>query len=640
MKKILIKSGWALAAFVMLMSACSKFEEINKNPKEADDTQVQVEYFINNSIIGAQMDPNIAERSFVLFWKSAAHQQLAGGGDIVDGVSDDGWATEYYRYSSGWLTNINKAIEVADAKIKAGDIKEYTDNLKQVARIWRVYLMSELSDNFGPIPIDGFKGANPEFAGVKEVYYFMLDELKDASSKLNTAIIPTEDLKLLDPAFAYDFAKWKRYANSMRLRLAMRLSEVDGGKAKTEFEDAVKGDLIAEMTDNFQVQEKPGWDPLSGVMSREWNDQTLSTTLENLYTGLGGVKSADQLDASYQSYIKPADWAGLQMTDHFSTMSNDPFAGFWFDGIPQTVDPRAYKAFILPGDFANPNFSKYPSYDRPTWETTARNLVNASGATVKTLEAKFTWNGSNLGDWGTKGTQNRWLAFPGASPRLGQQFRNSQNKRIFFAAWETNFLIAEAAVRGWTVPVSGKAAYEKAIAQSFEYWGVSGFLGTYLASTGYNMTGTSVSWDHTAEPPATHTMNFKNGYTGAAGTVAIKYPVNNLYKNGAVRNDLLTKIITQKYIAQVPWLPLEGWSDQRRLGLPFFENTTIEKTIITLPALNNSNYMTSNVKFFPQRIKYPSSLKNTNAHGYEQAVAALPGGGDEVLTPLWWAKKP
>lgn len=637
MKKILIKSGWALAAFAMVMSACNKFEEINQNPKDASLNQVQVEYFINNSIIGAQMDPNIAERSFVLYWKTASRQHLSGG--LSSGAVDDGWSSEYYRYSSGWLNSINTAIQIADEKTQAGDTKPYTDNLKQVARIWRAYLLSELSDNFGPIPINAFQGTNPEFVSVKDVYYFALDELKDASSKLNTTIVASDELKKTDPAFGYDFMKWKRYANSMRLRLAMRLSEVDPGKAKAEFEAAAAGDLMTNMTDIFQVQEKPGWDALSGVMSREWNSQILSTTLENIYTGLGSVKTADQVDASLQSYIRPANWAGLQLTDHFSTMTNDPFAGFWFDGLPQTVDPRAYKAFIPAGDFTNPNFSKYPSYDRPTWETTARNLLDGTGAVVKTLDGKFAWNGSNAGAWGVKGTRNQWRAFPGAAPRLGQQFRNSANKRIFFAPWETHFLLAEAAVRGWTVPLGGKAAYEKGIAQSFEYWQVDGFLGTYLASTSYNMTGTSVSWDHTIEPPATHTMDFKNGYTNTAGTVAIKYPVNNLYKNGTVKNDLLTKIITQKYIAQVPWLPLEGWNDKRRLGLPFFENPNVEEPLGTLPTLNASNYMTSNVKFFPQRLKYPSSLKNTNAAGYNQAVSFLGAGGDEVLTPLWWAIK-
>jgi hypothetical protein len=133
-------------------------------------------------------------------------------------------------------------------------------------------------------------------------------------------------------------------------------------------------------------------------------------------------------------------------------------------------------------------------------------------------------------------------------------------------------------------------------------------------------------------------MNYVDGITGTPGTATIAYPVNNLYKNGTVRNDQLTKIITQKFIAQTPWLPLETWNDHRRLGLPFFENVVLEGPIQTLPELNTSNLMTSKVQFFPQRMKYPSGLKNSNVNGYNQAVDAL-GGPDEVLTPLWWAKK-
>ena len=104
-----------------------------------------------------------------------------------------------------------------------------------------------------------------------------------------------------------------------------------------------------------------------------------------------------------------------------------------------------------------------------------------------------------------------------------------------------------------------------------------------------------------------------------------------------MKNDRLTKIITQKFIAQTPWVPLEAWSDHRRLGLPFFENPAIENPLVNMPALTTGNYMTSNIKFFPQRLKYPSSLPASNAAGYQQAVGFL-GGPDEVLTPLWWAK--
>jgi len=140
-------------------------------------------------------------------------------------------------------------------------------------------------------------------------------------------------------------------------------------------------------------------------------------------------------------------------------------------------------------------------------------------------------------------------------------------------------------------------------------------------------------------------MNYVDGYTNTPGVANINYPKNDLYRNGAYRNDLLTKIITQKFIAQVPWQPLEAWNDQRRLGLPFFENVVIENPMPNLPALNAGNVMTSQVQFFPQRVRYPSGLRvrypsglrNSNAAGYDQAVQLL-GGPDEVLTPLWWAK--
>ncbi len=636
MKKLTIKSGLLVSAIV-LAASCKKFEDINVNPKDANADQVQVEYFINNAIISAQMDPHIAERVFVLYWKTAGRQHFSGG--LSSGSPNDSWSTDYYRYISTWLNHANTAIQIADEKIASGKVQAYTGNLKQVARIWRAYLMSEMTDNFGPIPLNGFQGVNPDFSDVKTVYYFMLDELKDAASKLDLSVTNPDPLKNEDPAYGYNYAKWKRYANSMRLRLAMRLSEVDAAKAKAEFEAAVTGDLITGTDHIFQVQEKDGWSPLSGVMSREWNAQILSTTLENIYTGLGGVRTSDQLtDPKYATYIRAANWAGLKLTNHFSTMTNEPYAGYWFDGLPYTMDPRAYKAFPLPGDFDNTDFAKYPTYDAPSWQTTTADLVDANGATVKTLDGKFCWNGTNAGAWGTKGAQNQWRGWPGAAPRIGIKFRNSTNKRIFFAPWETYFLIAEAAVRGWTVPMTGKDAYEAAIRSSFDYWGVSSFVGNYLTSTDYNRTGTSVSWNHTTEPPASYSMNYKDGYTGTAGTATIVYPVNTIYKGGSVRNDLLCKIITQKFIAQVPWLPLESWNDHRRLGLPFMENPCVEQPLPTLPDLNAGNYMTNSVKFFPQRLAYPSSLKNTNTKGYNQALQQL-GGADAVLTPLWWAKK-
>ncbi|TXD46364.1 SusD/RagB family nutrient-binding outer membrane lipoprotein [Polaribacter sp. IC073] len=636
MKKILKKAN-LLGVMLLAFISCSDFEEINVNPTAASEDQVQTEYFINSSIGGTQQNPHIAERIFILYWDDAGRMTRVG--TLSEGSSNDGWSSDYYNgYVSSWLRNINAGIEIADKQIASGNFKEHTPNLKQVARIWRAYIMSEMTDNFGPIPINGFQGVNPEYSNVKEVYYYMLQELNEATAALDLSVSnPGDALKKLDPAYGYDYAKWQKYGNSLRMRLAMRLSEVDPAKAQSEFEDAANNTFISDASENFKVKEVAGWNDYTGVMTRQWWDHEVSATLNNLMIGLGGVTSQSMLSADKHSHIKPANYMGLKFDNHFSSMTNDPSAGFFFDGLQNTIDPRAYDLFKIPGDFSDPEFNAYPSWNSNA-SITKRNLVDASDTVVKEIEAAFTWNAYAAGNWGEKGSKNKVYGFTGTLPRLANKYRNDSNSRIFFASWESHFLIAEAALRGWNVPMTGQVAYEKGIADSFTYNGVSSQLGDYLTSQDYSRVGTSVSWTHTIEPAATIAVTYVDGYTATAGNMNLKYPENTIYKNGAIKNDLLTKIITQKFIAQTPWLPLETWSDHRRLGLPFFENAAIEKPLTDMPQLTNGNFMTNSINFYGQRLKYPSNFSSNIPGGYEQAVDKL-GGPDSVFTPLWWAQQ-
>ena len=633
--KNIIKTAFIFIAGGLLFASCGQdFFDVNTNPKAASFEQVQVEYFLNNSITGAQMDPHVAERQFILYWKTGARQHRVNG-FIATGGYNDGWTIDNYGYLSGWLKTATLAITVAQEKIDAGVVFAYTNNLMQIARIWRVYLMSEFTDNYGPMPIDGFQGINPEFKNVEDVYDFMLNELADAVSKIDVSVQNPDGLAKYDKAYGFNYLKWVKYGNSMRMRLAMRLSEVDAARAKTEFEAAAAGPIITDAGDIFKVAEKDGWDALTGVMTRVWNHQPLSTTLNNLYIGLGGIPTQVQVPEQFHEKIKPADYMGVRYEEHMGTYTNDPTAGFIFDGLYPVIDPRAYKAFIIPGWFDNPDFNYYGGVANTT--NTLRTLLNADGTVLDTLDGTGTWNAACLGAWGPKSARNNFSFWIGTNPRLAHKWRNSTSSRVFFGDWETYFLLAEAAVRGWTTPVDGKTAYESGIAASFAYYGVSEYLSAYKQSESYNRAGTSVSWDHTAEPPATVAMNYVDGYTGQAGTWTMTYPVNHIHNNGATKNDLLTKIITQKYLAQLPWLPLEAWNDHRRLGLPFFENPSVEQPLINLPALTQANYMESRSQFFPQRVPYPSTLQNSNPAGYAQAVQHL-GGPDAVLTKLWWAK--
>ena len=652
--KITIKKTALFVIPILVFASCKKITDINTDPTAASADQVQVEYFIDNSIVHAQMNPGVSERAFILYWVPGGRQFAdADGATFSVGNYNDEWIGEYYDNQSGALNTINSAIDVANQQIAAGTQKNYTNNLMQVARIWRAYLLSEMSDNFGPMPTTAFQGKNPDFTDVKSVYYYLLDELKDATSKLDLSVPAVPGVvSQEDPAYGFNFTNWQAYGNSLRLRLAMRLSEVDPAKAKSEFEAAAaSSNLITDKSQMFQIQEGPDWNDLSGMYTRCWYQLPESVTLNNLVVNLGSVTSQAQIpsviadpteQAAAIANIKPADYAGQYYPVQLTTKTNNPFSAYWLDGLPNTIDPRAYQIFYTPGN------SSDPSYPNGTCGAVNSNTVgyvkDISGNNIKNIDAKFTWNGTPDGNWGTKGGVVDGLfqavnigAATSMVPSLKEQFRDHTAKRVFFAPWETYFLLAEAAVRGWATPVDAQTAYETGIGKSFDYWGTSSYLATYLASVDYNRDGTSVSWAYTTEPGNTHSMNFVDGITNAPGTATINYPVNNLYQSGAVRNDHLTKIITQKFIAQTPWLPLETWSDHRRLGLPFFENVVLEAPIQTLPALTPSDYMTSNVQFFPQRMKYPSGLQNSNSTGYNQAVGFL-SGPDQVLTPLWWAQ--
>lgn len=635
--KITNKLLYLFLAAIMLLVGCSDFDDINKDPNAANEDDIKVQYILNKAITDAQQDPHVAERAFALYWRRSGRMDRSGG--ITAGSYNNDWSTDYYSYVSGWMKSATQAVDLADIQLDRDDFqsdydRNMTKNLREVSRIWRVYLMSEFADNFGPLPIEAFKGTNPEFSSVKDVYYFLLDELKDASSNIDVSISPIDSDKKFDRAYEFNFTKWVKYANSMRMRLSMRISGVDEAKAKAEFEDAAKGLYISEGGDIFSVQERDGWDPLAGVMSRSWSAHLMSNTLNNLLINLGGIKSIDQLGNDYAQYIKPAGYMGQRFDGYFSVYTNDPSIGFFFDGIQNSIDPRAYKLCTIPGDFENSE--DYFGDGLGPLERSVFSDVEQENK-IATVNMKFTWNTMPGGSWGDQSAKNQIIG-SNYNPPLAKKYRNHSQRRVFFGAWESYFLIAEAAVKGWSVPLSAKAAYERGIEESFNHFGISDFYSDYIASEDYNRVGTSVKWDHTAEPPATVEMDMVDGITGVAGKYNYKYPVASQTLYGKALNDALTKIITQKFIAQNPYLPLETWSDHRRLGLPFFENMVVENPLTDMPDLTKSNAANSQqISFFPQRLRYPASLQNSNPAGYNQAVQLL-GGTDAVLTPLWWAK--
>ncbi|CUP15084.1 lipoprotein [Phocaeicola vulgatus] len=635
--------------------SCSDFDEVNTNPTAAGEEYVKPQYALNNSIGQAQMNPGTAERIVVYNWASAA--RICGEMSFlnVGHYSDDYTSSYYYPDLSASIKNATLAITAVENQLEAATTtaheKEFFPNVKQFARIWRAYLISEFVDNFGPYPIESFLGENPVFNSEKDDYEFILKELKEAAAAINTSVLPVEAEGKCDPFdnVKYDPVKWQKYANSLRMRLAMRLSNIDKATAQAEFEDAAKGNKILTADDMFAVKENDGWDVFSGVYTRSFDDQVLSSTVANLLTNLGGVKVTEQR-SDLASYVKPANYLGIKYDRHYVANTDNPTKQYWLDGMPENLDPRALKIFCLPDDENAENY--IDKYNDRTAKDFVLYTVDENGNPIPNkdnpgeikIDATRCWNGypaGSRGGWSPTLAYNQLVTNgygPGCTlPMLGKDYCKGKS-RIFFAAWETYFLLAEASLYGWNTGTTAKEAYENGIKASFEYFGVSEYVNDYLNSTNYNRVGTSVKFDHTTEPTAEQ-MTYVDGYSKEQKTVTYEYPTASKTLYGKALNDHLTKIITQKFIAQTPYLVLEMWSDFRRLGLPFFEIPANESSMTGSDMVNvwNPNSWKDGQKweFYPQRMRYPSSLENADPEGYKQAVELL-GGSDNIITPLWW----
>ncbi len=472
-KNIIILGVLAVASLVTI-TGCNDFEDINKDPNKANLDQVEPEWFLNGAIGEAQMNPEIAERIFILYWKRAARFDRGSGFTI--GSDNDEYNRLYLTenaYGVGWLNKVNQAINTAEDKIALGLDGTYPHyrNIPGMARIWRAYLNSELSDNFGPIPaLSAFTGVPGEYNKVEDIYTYILKELKEAVASLDESI-NMGTMSKYDPIFGADVKKWKKYGNSLRMRLAMRLTVANPSLAQSEFEDAAKGEFIASMDDIAQVAEKDGWDPYTGVMSRTWNNQAMSATFNNIVVGLGGVEFPVPEELKFK-LKDPYTYLGQNVSLHFPTTTNDPCAGYFFDGIPQYIDPRAPELYSIPG---YDDGEVYPSYIGDASNVKDEITLNAgeytdalTGQKVSAPEVKvpmkYSWTTVVAGNWNDKsGLVGDYTSYNYNFPSLAKKFRLNSNKRVWFGPWESYFLLAEAAVYGWNVPGSANIprAYRK-----------------------------------------------------------------------------------------------------------------------------------------------------------------------------------
>lgn len=299
-------------AFLMLggtLSSCTKnFEDYNKNNIGVTDEDLKGDgqdlvIFLRNAQMsiynfsGAadpnsyQVQQNLNADVFSGFFMSPT--PFNSGQNNLNYAMVNGWNGEPFQVL---YLNVIKAID----KLKNNGLAETYPALWGSALVIKVEAASRVTDIYGPIPYSQVGTSNTiPYDKQSDVYAAFFKELDEAVTALKSytaespmaAKIDQIDLVFPNTDNQVRFKNWLKIANSLRLRLAMRLVKVDAALAKAQAEkalDPANGGVIESNTENFKVTiptdgtySNPLW-----FISKNWADTRINATLSSYMVGL------------------------------------------------------------------------------------------------------------------------------------------------------------------------------------------------------------------------------------------------------------------------------------------------------------------------------------------------------------------
>lgn len=279
MKKQLI---YMLFAAMLLNGCTGDFEKLNTDPNNLTEVGKREMPFM----FAKAQSASALNRSFY-----QTVQNL--GADLYAqyfALTSTSFATDRYVMTPDWQRRFWTVVYV-DTAPQLKSIMENADpgsGEQALANILWVFAFHRLTDHFGPVPY--FDAAEPQDI----IAYDPMDKIYDDFFKrLDTAV---KDLKALPEGttvfkgyeimYNGDTANWIRFANTLRLRLALRISQVDPARAKQEAEAAVALGVLTDNTHNAFLQKVQAGNDTNGLSQvAAWNEFAMSSTMASYLKG-------------------------------------------------------------------------------------------------------------------------------------------------------------------------------------------------------------------------------------------------------------------------------------------------------------------------------------------------------------------
>jgi hypothetical protein len=358
----------AIVSAATLTSCDSGFEEMNTNPNALSNPSTKSMFTLAEIYVDGQDYSNTRANNAYAAQMVQHFSSLGGPGSKYTYSSEYSGSLFGESYGKG-LNQIFQLMSVLP------DTPE-NSNMIQACRIMKVFMFQKLTDTYGEIPyFEAGKGYNgnifgPKYDTQQAIYNDLLKELDEAGDALdaNKGFVGNADL-----FYQSDVVKWKKLANSLMLRVAMRLSKVDPAKSKQFVEKAFAKGVFSSNDDSL-------------VLKHEANPQGVKTnpiTSSWVRNDLSGGDGNTKFSKTFIDLLKNTNDPRLRIYAKLEATG---------DNNPANQQGLANDAKEFPGGdkklFSDPNTSTVLRLDAPT--------LIMSYAEVELLLAEATLKGWNV----------------------------------------------------------------------------------------------------------------------------------------------------------------------------------------------------------------------------------------------------
>lgn len=294
----------ALLAMLVLVTGCTKnFNDYNTNQYQATSGMLD-EDNLSTGTYFVQMEKNVFPIAQQPSFGDEIYQEMQNlAGDVYSGYmgASNNWFsgannTTYSLIPDWYNQGFNRGFVGVMPSWNAIKKNAATANppAYALATIVKVEAMHRVTDMYGPLPYINFGNGSLQnkYDAQKDIYYKFFDELDGAIATLTDFSTKNPGATVMatyDFVYAGNVVKWIKFANSLKLRLAMRLAYADPAKAQAMAESAVSQSVgvMTDASDIAQLQHTANLvynHPLY-IITYNFTDVKMGATMESYLNG-------------------------------------------------------------------------------------------------------------------------------------------------------------------------------------------------------------------------------------------------------------------------------------------------------------------------------------------------------------------